>query len=113
MKPKVYDPGEMRERITVFAPGTEVRKGGIVTKPSGSNSPNIGTWYAKVVHLSGREFYAAQQTALEAEIEVTVRYKKDLTEQHFFNWAGKNYDIARIVPSPCKSYTTIYAKRRK
>jgi SPP1 family predicted phage head-tail adaptor len=113
MKGKVNDPGEFRERITVFAPGTEVRKGGIVSKPSGSNAPSIGTWYAKVVYLTGREFYSANQTALEVEVEVTVRYKKQLTEQHFFNWQGKNYDITRITHSPCKSHTTIYATRRK
>jgi len=113
MKGKPNDPGEMRERITVFAPGNEVRKGGIVSKPGGNNSPAIGTWHAKVVYASGREFYSAHQTALEVEIEVTVRYKAQLTEQHFFNWQGKNYDITRITHTPCKTYTTIYATRRK
>lgn len=113
MREQVNDPGEMRERIAVFAPYPEVRKGGIVSKPSASNTPLIGNWYAKIEFLSGREFYSDHQTAIEAEIKVTVRYKKEINEQYFFDWQNKKYDITRITHTPCKSHTIIYAKRRR
>lgn len=106
------DPGEMKERIILYAPGNVVTKGGIVKKNTGATSPEIKRVFAKIRHLSGREFYSAMQTAVEVEIEATIRYRTNIDTSNFFRWQNQDYDIVRVVPTPCRSYMTLFGRRR-
>lgn len=110
--PGVNDPGEMRERIKLFAAANIVSKGGIVKKNNAASSVLIKEVFAKIRFLTGREFYSAMETAVEVEIEATIRYRTSIDTTNFFNWKNQDYDITRVVPTPCNSYLMLSARRR-
>ena len=56
----------------------------------------VGTFWAKVEHLSGREMFNAQQTVGEVTTRFTVRWRSDFTDTMTIVYDGKAYDIVDV-----------------
>ncbi len=56
----------------------------------------VGTFWAKVEHLKGRELFEAQQTVGEVTTRFTVRWRSDFTPKMTITYDGKTYDIVDI-----------------
>ena len=61
------------------------------------DSPStVGTFWARVEHLSGREMAEAQQTVGEVTHRFTLRWRDDFVNTMTITWDGKVFDILDI-----------------
>lgn len=59
----------------------------------------IGTAWASIDGISGREFNAAAAQQSVATMRITIAYRDDLTTANRFAYHGKKYDIKALLPN--------------
>ncbi|WP_019342833.1 phage head closure protein [Stutzerimonas stutzeri] len=59
----------------------------------------IGTEWASIEGVNGREFLAAAAEQSTTTTRVTIAYRDDLTTTHRFAYHGKKYDIEALLPN--------------
>src|SRR5690606_24006417 len=87
--------GQLRHRITIQA-ATE-------TNTSGSLSiswSDLATVWAAVEPLSGREYFAVQQSQNVVSTRIRIRHRADVTPQMRVSWDGRIFEIESIINDP-------------
>lgn len=91
-----YRIGQMRHRVT-FERSTVAANSMGDPVPSWSS---LGTFYARVEHLAGKERFASQVQQHGSDYRITTRYNPDiasLDEGDRATWAGKTFDVRNVV----------------
>ena len=98
--------GELRERITVQVPST--------TK-SASGAPrlgwkNVGTVWAKVNSLSGREVLQAMQSNVIVTHRIYMRFMFDINTESRIIWRGQTLEVVVALPKNKRSELEVLCK---
>ena len=56
----------------------------------------VCTVWANVKHVRGSEYFTAAAVNAERTVTFTIRYKKNLTEDHYIKYGGTYYNIRAI-----------------
>lgn len=99
--------GELRERVTFQTFDTTSDS---VGQPIKTWLPFKETW-AQCRFLSGRELEAAQKINTEVNLEVTTRYRTDLTTKMRMVWRDVNWNIHTVLPDERKVFQRMFASR--
>ena len=85
--------GRLDKRITIIehTQAPDATFGDLVDTPS-----TVGTFWAQVEHLKGRELFQAQQTVGEVTTRFTLRWRSDIVATMTITYGGKDYDIVDI-----------------
>ncbi|MES2819808.1 MAG: phage head closure protein [Pseudomonadota bacterium] len=59
----------------------------------------IGTEWASIEGINGREFLAAAAEQSATTLRIIIAYRDDLTTAHRFAYHGKKYDLKAILPN--------------
>lgn len=89
------DPGKLRERVTLVRMVDEDRDGHTKQKPTA-----IGSRFARVEQLGGREFREASQVVAEASHRVTVwsdSVTRSLSTKDRLHWGNRVLEITSIA----------------
>lgn len=73
------------------------------TNPSGSERrewEEIGTEWAALLPVSGRESFAAQQRYAEVDTRFVIRFRNDVTPLHRILVGEKPYDVREVLALP-------------
>lgn len=91
------DPGKRRHRVT-FQRFTGTRDGfGDPLLGEEENWTDVITLWAAVKPLSGREFYAAEQSQSEVTHKIDCRYKPGLTTDMRVRLGSRRFGIVSII----------------
>lgn len=108
--------GQLRHRITIKRPlGADDASQNTYGEDEG-DPELIGSFWAKVVSLAGRELYQAQQRWPEARYEITMRYQPEhsITPNMFIEFGAMTIDILDVQNYEFRcDWLTITAKDRK
>lgn len=86
----IVSAGELDQRVTLQRKTVTQASNG---EPTTTWSP-IGTLWAKVQQLTGRDQIAAQQVQYPADVRIIIRHRPSLTpEDHRLIWQGAPYEI--------------------
>lgn len=58
---------------------------------------DIGTVWASIEPLSGREFFAAQQVNAEVSTKITLRYRTGIKPEMRVLFAGRVFEIVSVI----------------
>ena len=93
----MIDPGKMRHRIT-FQVFTGVQDTfGDPLQADDSNWEDVSTVWAAVMPISGREFYAAQQSQSEVTHNVHIRYRPGINTAMRILYRKRKFQIISII----------------
>lgn len=82
--------GQLDQRVTIESKTVIQSDNGEPTTTWSS----VGSVWAKVKQLTGRDQIAAQQVQYPADVRIVIRYRSDLApEDHRLQWRGKPYEI--------------------
>lgn len=84
--------GELRHRITLQKPETEVSDSGVEE----TSWKDVATVWAKVEHLRGREYYAAAAVQAENTVIFTIRYLTGIDTRHRIRFRDQSYNIITV-----------------
>ena len=84
--------GELRHRITLQKPETEVNDGGVEE----TSWKDVATVWAKVEHLRGREYYAAAAVQAESTVIFTIRHLAGIDPRHRIRFRDQSYNIITV-----------------
>lgn len=85
--------GELRQRVFIQQPVTE--EDGYGGKPV--TWITVGSAWAKVEPLSGREYFFAHQIQAEVSHRITLRYRQDVREDMRLSVNGRILEIESIL----------------
>lgn len=85
--------GELNRRVTIKA---RSESGGLVGEATVTFDDVAEVW-AAVKPLSSRIISEFRQAKLEGMIEVSIRYRSDVTSEHIICWDGHLWNIANLV----------------
>lgn len=91
------DPGRMRHRITFQKFDGQVDSYGDPLDADDEHWPNVVTTWAAINPISGREFYAAEQSQSEVTHKVRLRYRPGLNTAMRISWGGRRLKIISII----------------
>lgn len=77
----------VRDEITRDTDGSEIR-----------TPATLGTYWASVRPLSGREFLAAQQTQSAVAWKVEMDYTAEIRQEDRFEWDGRVLQVVAVLP---------------
>lgn len=93
----MIDPGKMRHRIT-FQSFTGLQDDyGDPLQSDDSNWENTATLWAAIDPISGREFYAAEQSQSEVSHKIRCRYRSGLTTAMRIKYGKRIFQIVSII----------------
>lgn len=72
---------------------------------------NIGSAWAQVIPVSGREYFAAHQFIPESTVKFRIRYRCDFDESALITYEGVDYDILHLCEIGNKDGIEILAKK--
>ncbi len=84
--------GALRQRITLERLSTFVNESGFETE----SWEEVGTVWAAVTNLHGREYFAAAAVQAENTVKFTIRYLKGMDCSMRISFRGKHYNIIAI-----------------
>ncbi len=84
--------GDLRERIGIWKRAVTVKSG--ITTEAWEMLCSI---WAKVVPLSGREYFQAAAVNRENSIRFVIRYRSDVTAEMTIRWRGADYNIESVI----------------
>jgi SPP1 family predicted phage head-tail adaptor len=84
--------GELRHRITLQEPETQVSEGGAEE----TAWKDVATVWAKVEHLRGREYYAAAAVQAENAVIFTIRHLTGIDPRHRIRFRDQSYNIITV-----------------
>ena len=91
------DPGKYRHRITIQRYDGTVDAYGDVRDDEDENWADIRTTWAAIDPVSGREFYAAEQSQSEVTHKIRCRYFEGLTPSDRIVHQGRKYRIISVI----------------
>ena len=89
--------GKMRHRITFQAFGGKQDSTGDPLQEDDDNWADVATVWASIDPISGREFYAAEQSQSEVSHKVRCRYRSGLTTAMRIKYGQRKFDIISII----------------
>ena len=93
----MVETGKLRERITIQAP--------TVTRSAYGDEEvtwtDIATIWAAVWPRSGKEYFTSQQWQAEANIQIRIRFRKDINPGWRIKHGNNLYDIKAVI---CPEY---------
>ena len=84
--------GSLKHRITFQILVTAINENGFEV----SAWKDYRTVWAKVVNLSGKEYFEAATINKEKTVKFIIRFMKDIDESMIINFAGRKYNITDI-----------------
>ena len=93
----MIDPGKMRHRITFQTFTGEQDAYGDPLQADDSNWKDTATLWAAIDPISGREFYAAEQSQSEVSHKVRCRYRSSLTTAMRIKYGKRIFQIISII----------------
>ena len=93
----MIDPGKMRHRITFQKFNGEKDSFGDPLQADDSNWTSVATVWAAIDPLSGREFYAAQQSQSEVTHNIRCRYRAGLNTAMRILYGSRKFSIVSII----------------
>jgi len=71
----------------------------------------FATVWAEMLPITGREYFAANQTVNESMVKFRIRYKTGFDESAIISYGGSDYDILYIAEIGRKSALEILVKK--
>lgn len=93
----MFDAGLMRDRITVQQFNKAVDAHGDVRDDLGENWVTVCTVYAQISPISGREFYAAEQSQSEVSHKIRCRWFPGLKTEQRLVYRGRIFEIVSVI----------------
>lgn len=84
----------VRDTITRDTDGSEIR-----------TPATLGTYWASVRPVSGREFFAAQQTQSDVRWTVALDYTDSIRQEDRFTWGTRTLQVIAVLPDK-REYVT-------
>ena len=89
----MFNPGDLRHRITLQSPPTTQDSYGA---PTGDYT-DVATIWANINPISGRELFAAEQFASEITHRVRIRYRAGVTSSMRVKYGDRNFEIMYVI----------------
>lgn len=93
----MIDPGKMRHRVTFQSFTGAVDSFGDPQQDDDSQWKDAATLWAAIDPVSGKEFYAAQQSQSEVSHKVRCRYQTGLTTAMRIKYGSRKFKILSII----------------
>lgn len=93
----MIDPGKMRHRITVQQFNDQVDTHGDIRDDEDTNWSAFTTVWAAIDPISGREFYAAEQSQSQVTHKIRCRYFPGLTTEMRISYSGRIFEIVSAI----------------
>ena len=93
----MIDPGKMRSRITVQSFTGKTDSFGDPRQDDDSQWEDVATLWAAIDPISGKEFYAAQQSQSVVSHKVRCRYRDGLTTAMRIKYGSRLFKILSII----------------
>lgn len=93
----MIDPGKMRHRITFQQFSGELDGYGDPLQADDTNWDDVATVWAAIDPISGREFYAAEQSQSEVSHKVRCRYRAGLDTAMRIVYSRRKFKIISII----------------
>lgn len=93
----MIDPGKMRHRITFQRFTGSLDDYGDPLQADDSHWADVATVWAAIDPISGREFYAAEQSQSEVSHKVRCRYRSGLNTAMRINFGKRRFSIISII----------------
>ena len=93
----MFDAGLMRDRITVQQYNKAVDAHGDVRDDLDENWVTVCTVYAQISPISGREFYAAEQSQSEVSHKIRCRWFPGLKTEQRLVYRGRIFEIVSVI----------------
>lgn len=93
----MIDPGKMRHRITFQSFTGEQDEFGDPLQASDDNWKDEATLWAAIDPISGKEFYAAEQSQSEITHKVRCRYRAGLTTAMRIKYGKRIFQIISVI----------------
>jgi len=101
------NPGMLNRRVTLQKPGDIRDSAG---QPGGWT--DVGTVWASVLPLRGREYFAAERVDSEITVRIIVRYRADVGTNWRAVCGGQAYHIVEIInPADGREQLQLMCKR--
>lgn len=93
----MIEPGKMRHRITFQTFTGEQDSYGDPLQADDAQWQDTATLWAAIDPISGREFYAAEQSQSEVSHKIRCRYRSGLTTSMRIKCRGRKFKIVSII----------------
>ena len=93
----MIDPGKLRHKITFQSFAGQMDTFGDPLQADDSNWKDEATVWAAIDPISGKEFYAAQQSQSEVSHKVRCRYRSGLTTAMRIMFGSRKFKIISII----------------
>lgn len=87
------DAGELNKRVILQVSTKARTTGGDVTE----TWTDYATVWAKIRPLRGREYYNAQQIQTENYVEITIRFRHNVTPEWRINYGRRYFNIETVI----------------
>ena len=93
----MIDPGKMRHRISVQTYNGDLDEHGDIRDDAAENWTTDRTVWAAIDPISGREFYAAEQSQSQVTHKIRCRYFPGLKTAQRLVYSGRIFEIASVI----------------
>ena len=93
----MIDPGKMRHRITFQRFSGALDEFGDPLKSDDDNWVDVATTWAAIDPISGREFYAAEQSQSEVSHKIRCRYRTGLDTAMRITYGKRRFKIISLI----------------
>lgn len=93
----MIDPGKMRHRITFQRFSGALDNFGDPLQADAANWADVATTWAAIDPISGREFYAAEQSQSEVSHKIRCRYRTGLDTAMRITYGKRRFKIISLI----------------
>lgn len=93
----MIDPGKMRHRITFQRFSGALDDFGDPLQTDAANWADVATMWAAIDPISGREFYAAEQSQSEVSHKIRCRYRTGLDTAMRITYGKRRFKIISLI----------------
>ena len=97
--------GELKQRVTIQNKTVSNTDGSPVVTWS-----DEATVWAKIHYLTGQETYRANEIQAEANVEITIRYRRGMMANKRIVYGDRIYNIKSVIDDDIRVYTTLMCK---
>ncbi|MCL6443924.1 MAG: phage head closure protein [Alicyclobacillus sp.] len=90
------DPGQLRHRLTLQKRTSTTSANGW---PTETDWQDVATVWAAIVPVKGKEFWAAAAVNMQDTVQITIRYRADVTPNMRGVWNGHIYNFIAVQDS--------------
>lgn len=100
--------GDLNTYVSIESPTITLDANGIETKTWSS----IGSDWAKIRAMRGRELFAARESVSDVDVMVTLRYRSDVTQSTRIVDSARSivYDVHAVMPAPMDGRLDLHCK---